>query len=181
MRSETLDTGSNPAYGRHALKRAASLLQKSGYRVINPVTDRGGIYSFEMAGLGTNFYLVARTTNPMPYYQTLAVSSQMAILAHCRRDQVPLLMAIISGPKTHTTISSPEWRLFNPNEIFKDNFGPNTRGKVIFINFDYHLGKQLQDPRELPDEWHKMKKAWEKKQAAIEKEILGGRLEEFFQ
>ena len=114
MSSDTLDTGPNPNYGRHALKRAASLLQKAKARVMTPVGDRAGIYAFEMHGWGQHFYLVARTTKPMRYQGSLIVSSQKAILAHCRRDGIPLLMAITSGPRGHESMSSPDWRLFHP-------------------------------------------------------------------
>lgn len=167
MRSDTLNTGPSEHYGRHALKRAASLLVSLKFRVLNPVADLGGIYAFEMHGEGQPFFLVARTTAPMDYGGLQIVSSQMAVLAHCRRDDVPLLMALSSGPRDYRTISVPDWRLFHPDEIYHKNEGPNERDGVRFINWDYRLGRTLQDPRELPDVWHEMRKAWQKEREAL--------------
>ena len=167
MRRDTLDTGSSDHLGRHALKRAASLLVAVKFKVIKPVSDLGGIYAFEMHGEGQRFYLVARTTDPMKYQGLEIVSSQLVILAHARRDEVPLLMAMSSGPRDYRTISLPEWRLFHPDKLFHKNEGLNERHGIRFVNWDYRIGRTLQDPRDLPDVWHEMKTAWTKEKEAM--------------
>jgi len=156
-----LDTGSNPPLGHQLLKQAAERLVFNGAKILKPITDRGGIYAYEMILSGQVFTLVARGPPwAKPPEHQLVVSSQLAALVIAQTSEIPLVMACIVSREPQGPVI--DWRLFIPEEVRHKMLGMNERAGVQMVNWHWKIGTKFVATKEIPLKTRQARDRWEK-------------------
>lgn len=154
----SLETGDNPEYGTHALKRATIFLRKKGAKFHGSIRDTRNWFAKTMSYGDINFYLVARAAEPWARGAEEIVSTQASLIDVAIERNVPIVMGIVRKDR------DPRLRVFDPRRCLR--FGEeNWRFKIKMLNFDWRWGKLINDPEEIANNIIELDAIWEKLEA----------------
>ena len=167
--SRGLETGDNPAVTKNLLMKVRmDLVKNHGHKAGKLWSDSQGEYASNMQdAYGNRYVLIAKGSKlykPPEHPEgivscqyglpNLAVSEKRAIILAW---QNPDVKGGVLGLGILDTEPAPQYYFFDPEEIMKDNYGPNERFGVRMINFSIKLGMLYDPSMSIEQAWKKKK------------------------
>jgi hypothetical protein len=144
MMRTAYDSGDNPARGRSVLQASLELLIRAGYQFRYGLKSRGKdgnqhTYTYVLRYGGHDLFLVAKSTQPdfHPKGYTV-VASQLILLDQAAKLQAPILFSCWPDED-----AKPHWRVFSDADELIRTGERNVRDGVVFINYEWDLGRDL--------------------------------------